>query len=270
MKRIIFNILFLISSISALKSQENWDVYIARYEDGPGSTVVNMSLREVAPDKKLPFVLITGVTFKDCSPDGFPNKSQWDELYTISDSIKTAIEKSKKNYILAGTFTYQCERLDYYYISDTALVREILSGVYSKYFPDYTAYTSLEEDKNWEAYLNFIYPNEETLEFMENEKVLMSLSNAGDKLNKARQVDHWLYFTTEKERNCFIDYAKKHNYKIESIEKDIGLALPYKLQISKIEKIDIESITKTTLLLKSEAKKCGGKYDGWETFVIKE
>ncbi len=44
---------------------------------------------------------------------------------------------------------------------------------------------------------------------------------------------------------------------------------PYKLQISRIDKVDISSISKLTLELRKQAVHCNGEYDGWETFLVK-
>jgi hypothetical protein len=82
-------------------------------------------------------------------------------------------------------------------------------------------------------------------------------------------VDHWIYFSTEADRNCFIRYATQDNFKVESKDKDSNLKLPFKLQLSRTDKVDLSSISKLTLELRRQAKKCNGDYDGWETFVVK-
>ena len=218
--------------------------------------------------KKLPFILITGVKYSDCSSDGMPSKNEFTRLYSISDSVKAIMDKFVENKAV-GTFTYQCERLDYYYIKDTLELRQALSKLYSTHFKSYDPYINIKEDKNWDAYLSFLYPNEETFEYMQNQKVIQHLEDSGDKLEKARKVDHWIYFHTETDRNCFINYITKHNFKIELKEKTDDANRPYKLQISRVDKVDLPSISGITIDLRKESKKCNGDYDGWETLVIK-
>lgn len=104
---------------------------------------------------------------------------------------------------------------------------------------------------------------------MSNQKVVEKLYEAGDKLDTPRQVDHWLYFKTEADRNCFISYAVSKKIKIENKEKIHEAKLPYKLQISRTDKVNRGSINPVTLELKMRALKCNGQYDSWETFVIK-
>ena len=261
-------ILTLVFPFCLMAQEEGWDVYMAQYEKGPGSTVINMALRQVAPVKNLPYILVTGVKFKDCGNDGFPSKAEFNTLYKISDSVKTIIEHHITNK-LAGTFTYQCERLDYYYISDTAGIRQKLTGLYTKRFKEYEPYISIKQDMDWKAYLDFLYPTEDIYESMTNQKVVLKLQQAGDKLEKERQVDHWIYFTTENDQNCFISYATSNKFKIESKGQTKDPKRPFKLQISRIDKADLSSISKITLELRKQAERCKGDYDGWETFVIK-
>lgn len=258
--------LFVSSTLVA--QEENWEVYLAQYEKGPGSTIVKMGIRGTAPDKSFPFLFSAGVKFTECGSEGLPVSSEFETLNRISDSIVATVNRLIKN-IIVGTFTYQCERRDYFYVSDTAGLRQYLINLISKHFPGYTPAFNIKPDKDWEAYLQFLYPNEETMEYIKNEKVLTHLQNSGDKLEKARQVDHWVYFKTDADRNCFIQYATRNHFKIESKEKQNDLKLPYKLQLSRTDKIDLPSISKITLELERQARKCNGDYDGWETVVIK-
>jgi hypothetical protein len=266
--KVLIALVFIVFSCPAFAQEENWDVYLAEYAKGPGSTLVDMGLRRSAPLRSFPFLVVTGVAFTDCNSEGMPTSEGFTLLYGVSDSVRSVMQQTPSNR-LAGTFTYQCERLDYYYVADTAGIREKLVSLYDRRFKDFRSSISIKRDSAWGTYLNFLYPNEETIEYMSNSKVLMKLSEAGDKLTAPRKIDHWLYFASTNGRDCFIAYAKANKYKIELTEKTKDPELPYKLHISRIDKIDIASISKTTLKLKQQAVKCNGDYDGWETFVVK-
>lgn len=262
-------ILLLIPLASPAQEEEAWDVYLAQYDKGPGSTLLNMNLKQVAPVKTHPYLLKTGVRFKNCNGDGLPEQGEFAWLNLISEAAALVVKRFSES-VLAGTFTYQCERNDYYYVSDTAGIRDALMRMYSSRFAKYTPLVSITKDEKWETYLTFLYPNEETQEYMSNSKVVMELEKAGDKLEKERQVDHWIYFPTERDRKCFISYCTAQKFKIEAQETSKESKLPFKLQISRIDKADLSSISVLTLELRRQAAKCKGDYDGWETFVIKD
>ncbi len=267
------SLFFLISCNT--KSQEtqktddsNWDAYIANYENGAGSTTLNMDLKKVAPKTDLPYILITGVTYSNCKQDGFPEKEEFNKLYKVSDEVEATISKLTKME-LAGTFTYQCERLNYYYINDTTQIRSKLTTLYKSKFGNYKYYINIKPDKSWDAYLNFLYPNEEIQESMSNQKVIEQLQDGGDDLTKSRQVDHWLYFSNEKNRDLFEKQIAQNGFKIELKEKIDDPDKPFKLHISRDDKVDPESISKITLELRKKAKELEGDYDGWETYIVK-
>lgn len=268
MMKKLCTLLALFMPFLAVAQEDAWDVYMARYEKGPGSTLFNTTLKQVAPLKEYPYLVKAGVKFTKCS-DGLPTDEEFASLNKVSDFIKARMNKLKKN-IMAGTFTYQCERNDYYYVTDTAGVRAELLKAFAEGFPGYEPVITIRPDASWEAYLTFLYPNEETREYMANIKVIMKLQEAGDKLEKERQVDHWLYFPNENARKCFVDQCIKNKFKIESKQKLPSGEMPFHLQISRTDKVDISSISAITIELRKQAAKCGGEYDGWETFVIKD
>ena len=270
MKYILLSTFILFSArLFAQNDQDHWEPYMARYENGVGSTLVNMSLKDQAPLPQYPFLLKAGVKVNHCSTDGLPQDDEWDQLYNISDKIKAAVD-AHGSFKSPGVFTYQCWRTDYYYIKDTADVRQALTAAFKKYLPDHEFKIEIRPDPKWDAYLTFLYPNEETMEYIENQKVLMGLTKAGDKLIKPRQVDHWLYFNTEADRTRFVSYALEQHYKIEGKEYSQKSNLHFQLHLSRTDKVDIASISAITLELRRKAKECNGDYDGWETFVIKD
>nr|WP_321409595.1 DUF695 domain-containing protein [uncultured Carboxylicivirga sp.] len=268
-----FRILLMISilTFSNSKAQEgNWDVYLAQYENGPGSVTINMDAINSAPNKDLPILLVTGVTFDNCREDGLPNNDEFEKLYNVSDNVDRLLKENGVSYELVGTFTYQCERLDYIYLSDSTSIRTILTKLYESEYGNYKYYINLKYDDSWVAYVKFLYPNEITLENMSNQKVLYQLQKAGDNLTKQRQVDHWLYFSQKSDRELYVKHVKQLGFRIESQEKIENSNLPYQLQISRTDYIHPESINKITLELRTKAQELEGEYDGWETYIITE
>ncbi|HEX4958517.1 MAG TPA: DUF695 domain-containing protein [Lacibacter sp.] len=263
-----FFISFLNSSAQELK--EDWDTYMASYKRGAGSVLLNMALKEKAPVPGYYYLVITGVKVKDCSPEGFPTAQEFQTLYKISDGINDLMEKKKRR-ILTGTFTHQCERMDYYYVNDTTLLRKYLTDYYQTYFPQYSYIIDIQEDKTWSRYLKFLYPNHETKESMANQKVILQLTKAGDKLTKERRIDHWLYFKTEEDRRNFFIKLADQKFLVEKMDViNDGRSYPYSLQIYRTDMPELAGITRLTIYLGKEAAKHNGVYDGWETIVVKE
>lgn len=269
MKKIILPVIFVLSFFGGYAQTGDWDTYLARYEKGPGSTLVNMALKNKVPDSALTYLFAAGVKFKNCSTDGLPAATAFLSLNRISDSIVSLINRQSAS-VLTGTFSYQCERKDYFYVKDTTGLRTAVTILIVTHFPGYTPAFLVKEDKAWDAYLHFLYPNEETRMFMYNQGIVMRLEKSGDKTSLPRPVDHYLNFRTEKDRECFIFKAISQKFSILSKDSSLNKTAPFTLRISRTDKADLISINKITGWVKAEARKCKGDYDGWETVIRKE
>lgn len=253
---------------TAIAQSGEWDTYLARYEKGPGSTLVNMALKQKAPDSTRPFLFAAGVKFKNCTNEGLPASSAFISLNRISDSIVALLDKHPGT-VLAGTFSYQCERKDYFYVADTSGLRSAVTLLLAAQFPGYTPAFLIKEDKVWDAYLHFLYPNEQTRLYMQNQGIIMRLEKSGDNTALTRPVDHYLYFKSPKDRECFIYKALSQHYRVVAKDSSNHTGSPYSLHISREDKADLATINKITSWIKAEATRCKGEYDGWETIIRK-
>ena len=270
---ILFRILFLIFAgtiMSAQSSTEQWEVYLASYEDGkPGSTTVRMDLINQAPMKEFPVVLVTGVTYETKREDGFPEPDTYGTLAEIGDKL-VALISMEAHAIVVGSFMFQSERLEYFYVQDDSGLKEKIEAFYQENYPEYKFYLNSTEDAEWSYYKEFLYPNEQTLSYMADQAVVRQLEEAGDPLTKARNVDHWLYFTSKADRKRCKDELITQGFSCQTQAKNKNAEFPFPLIISRVDKVDIDSIYPITTSLKQTAKKHKGVYDGWETSVEKE
>ena len=267
MKYYFLVIALLMLSCEHSEDDGNWDVYLADYEGYPGSITYNVDLVESEATKTLRFIVITGVTYSKCTEDGFPEDDAFEELYAISDAIGTTISKLTSSE-LAGTFTYQCERADYIYVSDTSGIRVALEELYAEDFTGYPPYINIMEDEYWEAYYDFLYPNVETQESRSNEAVLKQLRTAGDNLETERVIDHWFYFADTVYRNAFEVFAISEGFKIVEKDTDPDGEEPHMLHVSRIDFVMPTAINILNMELKNQAETLHGTYDGWETVVV--
>ncbi|QEE49713.1 ribonuclease E inhibitor RraB [Flavobacterium alkalisoli] len=102
-----------------------------------------------------------------------------------------------------------------------------------------------------------------------DEKVIKALKSYGDNHSIPRQIDYWIYFKSEYDRDLFIQEIL-NDFKIENKSYDKSLGdLAYSLHISNINIIDITLIKQVTLFLNNKAHAFNGDYDGWETSIEK-
>lgn len=259
---------------------QGWDSYLARYEAGLGSVLVNMDLVAMAPNRALPYLVITGVNSLTCTSDGFPTHKEYKKLYRISNEINRLIFASgtrtdsithlplQETSLLVGTFTHQCQRLDYVYVADTVGLRAALQQAYARKYKRYVYHIQIIKDPEWDGYRTFLYPNEAVRIFMMNNRAITRMNDAGDALSRPRFVEHRIYFDTSEDREYFIRYIGRINYDIKDTREVSRDSLRYQLLLARFGTVSLEEMNKQTTYLRAKAREFNGVYDGWQTKLI--
>ncbi|NJC25929.1 DUF695 domain-containing protein [Neolewinella antarctica] len=253
--------------MAAQEKAENWDAYIAAYENGlPGSTTLRMDLINNVPFHNFPFIVITGISYKTTREDRFPESGTLDFLYEVGEELTELITHVTQS-LPVGSFTHDGERLEYFYVSDTLHLKEEIEKYYTQKHAGFGFHLKVEEDKDWTCYQDFLYPNQEILNYMADASVVENLKKGGDSLTKVRRVDHWLYFSTARDMKKCKKEVEEQEFVIHTSRKIKSSSLNFQLQIWRTDKVDIDSINKITSSLRKTAIKCDGNYDGWETSI---
>lgn len=268
-----FSILLVVTLVNSGRTQARWDAYLARYDAGLGSVVVSMDAARTAPRRDLSFLLIAGITFQECTGDGFPAQREFKRMNRLSKDINRKLfdlsDGARAHPLLVGTFTHQCQRLDYIYLADTTGIRQALEPYKRKgKYAAYKFHIRLIDDPEWDAYRNFLYPNEAVRTFMMNNRGITRMKDAGDALSRPRFVEHLIYFDTIKDRDSFIRYIGRTKYDIKE-ERDMRRdSLRYLVRLAKFGTVSLEEMNDQTTYLSTKAREFSGVYDGWETKLI--
>ncbi len=248
---------------------EEWDFYFSNVDDIIGSFYVDLGLAKVAPLADKSNLVWISVNMNNPREDGLSSNEEFDTLSAIEDRLQEFVS-SKHNSIYAGRLTTDGRRDFYFYVGDTTLHDKTISESMVA-FPKYSFDFGIKEDSRWKQYLNFMYPNPRQFQSIQNRRVVDNLKKNGDPLKKARQVDHWIYFKTNSDRSNFLKKTEPLKFDIVSGDEKTSFGdFPYKLHISRIDNVDLDSVDDYVLELWQFANECNGDYDGWETSVEKE
>ena len=94
-----------------------------------------------------------------------------------------------------------------FYFGDTTFYDKALSEVMVAY-PKYHFGYGSKYDKDWDGYFDFLYPSPQQFQSIQNRRVIDQLEKGGDKLNKPREVDHWIFFKSDNDRTNFLTKIK--------------------------------------------------------------
>jgi uncharacterized protein (TIGR01619 family) len=249
--------------------EEDWDFYFSNVDDIIGSFYLDLGLAKDAPLVNKPNLVWISVNMNNPREDGLSSNEEFDTLSAIEDRLQEFIN-GKHNSIYVGRLTTDGRRDFYFYMGDTTLHDKTISESMVA-FPAYTFDFGIKEDRQWEQYLNFIYPNPRQFQSILNRRVVDNLEKNGDPLTKARQVDHWIYFKTDGDRTDFLKKIEPLKFDIVSGDEKTSFGdFPFKLHISRVDNVDLDSVDDYVLDLWKYANECNGDYDGWETSVEKE
>lgn len=249
--------------------EEDWDFYFSNVDDIIGSFYVDLGLTKVAPLTDKPNLVWVSVNMNNPREDGLSSNEEFDTLSAIEDRLQEFII-SKHNSTYAGRLTTDGRRDFYFYMGDTTLYDKTISESIVA-FPTYTFDFGIKEDSQWKQYFNFMYPNPRQFQSIQNRRAVDNLEKNGDRLTKSRAVDHWIYFKTDSDRTNFLKKIGHLKFNIVSGDEKTSFGdFPYKLHISRIDNVDLDSVDDYVLDLWEFANECNGDYDGWETSVEKE
>jgi uncharacterized protein (TIGR01619 family) len=266
---ILLSIGFILPGARSQPVPEDWDNYIISVNNHPVSIVVNLALKEKAPLKERPFVIILRTKYNLSDPNGFPAP----EISGTLDSIEFDLEarlKSSHGAIYAGRFTQRGLREFYFYALDTVQYLAACASVMDHY-RSFPWLSKALADKTWSNYFEVLYPGAAELEKIENRRMIETLKQKGDPLKTARKIDHVLYFKTPSGRQSFLRALELTEVAIDEMpaEKTEWGEYGFRLKISRSDIPDNMTMNKLTIYLTELSSKYSGIYGGWQTYVIK-
>ena len=146
-------------------SPELWWSYLADYDGMPGSILTDLALKTRAPVHGFPIIVVTGISYQSRSDSsGLPDPSEFEFLERLGTKRLNVIAAHCPA-ILAGSFTHKNERLDYIYVVDAAGLEAELRSFYQTECATRQFYINVKNDPEWKDYLEFLYPNVQTVEY---------------------------------------------------------------------------------------------------------
>ncbi|MEM6723089.1 MAG: DUF695 domain-containing protein [Bacteroidota bacterium] len=265
MSKSVMLLIGLLMAFFSFAQEDEWDVYIAEYEDGPGSVIYNYSAKAKAPILSQPYIFLVDLKTEQCDEYGFPKKRALQAMYDAERELETSLEGI--NCTEVGSFTYQCVRTSYIYLADTNDIAIIKERYQAK--SDHPADFRFKEDSKWEYYLDFLYPSPEIQNYSSNKRIIEAISDAGDDLTQTRRVDHWAYFKDNATRSVFENYLEQQGFSIDKKWKEKKSDMPFAIRFYHSAIPNLDDFTSATWNLRKKAKELKGDYDGWESFVVK-
>lgn len=266
-KHLLLTIAPSIFCCSLHAQQEEWDTYMSKIGAKPASILVDMGAYAAAPMKLYSYVVITGPRAKKCDGNGLPSAGEIDSLERVLGATSGMLSgaTAKK---LVGTLTYNCERVNYYYVQDTTAVRRALNRMYENYLTDYTYSLKIKYDPQWEVYRNFLYPDSSVKFWMATNRIVNKLITYDGDFTQARKLTYTFMFQSASNCSAFVDSVRAHNYVAGTMRLKKDVANVYEINVSRYNSLRMDSIHANLAELRLLSEPLNGYFNMLDSEVV--
>jgi uncharacterized protein (TIGR01619 family) len=245
---------------------DTWDFYPCRVDDKPASIFVDLGIARDAPMRALPHMAYLRVHMSAPRPDGLSSQAEFAALTALEDRLSAALSDERTT-VYVGRNTSNGVR-DFYFYTSRPDDWESRVAALMRSSADYRFDCGVREDAEWQTYFRFLYPSKADHQRMKNRRVCEVLTERGDKLTEAREIDHWAYLPSDEARATFVARARSLAFELRCTSEKEKEGERFGAQIFHVARPSPDAIDDVTVRLLALAEELGGDYDGWETPVI--
>ncbi|GHH03682.1 ribonuclease E inhibitor RraB [Comamonas sp. JC664] len=121
----------------------------------------------------------------------------------------------------------------------------------------------LEEDLEWSAYSDWLYPPELQGHLMSNQNLLDLLARQGDRSEVAREVDHLAYFPDPDKASRAAAQLAKQGFKVAPVRAPEPPATQWGLPFTREDSLAEGRADAVTVEILEVLQAHEGDYDGW-------
>lgn len=237
-----------------------WIGHWLETEEGAATCLINVALAENCPDPERPLCVMIRIPFREPGEEGMGDQAERDAFSAFEDEIEARAEE------LNGVHFASVRGmgvLDVWYyapvksgeaIADAA--REVCDG--------YEIEVGGQEDAEWEQF-QMLFPPPEAIAEYQDSQLIQTLQEQGDRLDKARPVEHVIVLPDDAAATKAAGLAAKLGFsesnRFEWDEEEHTVAV----ELTKSHSVEPETVTEARRALTEIAENLGGEYDGWQT-----
>lgn len=245
----------------APETEDEWDFYPCRVDDGPASIFLNLALITRLEQLDEDTLYAIRVTMVDAAEHDMGGDAEAEVMFPAEDEVVEALQPIGVRFIgrLRNNGGWQMTFMGPAQLEPQ--VHELAGAKLTAAGREFSLVS--DHDPEWRYYSSFLYPDNERMRWIQDRRVVDVLEEHGDPLTLARRVDHWAYFPDQQTRAAFAMAVAPHGFEVEELDE----AEPSRAHLHRVDSVELDHIHQVTTLLEQLAEEHGGDYDGWETSV---
>jgi hypothetical protein len=242
--------------------------YFLHTPDGepPVRIDVNLSLDE---DEAFMRPVLLWVFVKLAAPDadGLATSEEMPTLTAIREALSAAFEKELKTVFSGSRISDGWFELYFYARNGKGLIQtagEVMEG-----FPGYSFDTGSSRDEKWTHYHETLYPETEMLHQIQSRHIIEELRGAGDRLERERDVEHYLFFQVPGQRDRAMQRLEASGCRAGGLIEQEGEYACGAVAVC-AHAVDEERVAEWVRLMLEVVAEEHGYYEGWSTTLADE
>lgn len=242
---------------------DDWDFYPCLVDDRPASIFLNLRYERARPQSSINTLYWLRIQMSDAAEHGMGNGPEAEALYPCEDALTASAADLGLVFVgrlrNGGNWQITFYGPEGHIGALNELAREAELG--GRSFE-----TGSKPDPEWNYYREFLMPNAERRQWMQDRNLVDVLEEHGDVHSIPRRIDHWAYFRTPDARQAFVQDLIPEGFALEATSDD---AKAFGAQVFRTDTVELDRIHEVVMKLFKLADQHGGNYDGWECPVEK-
>jgi hypothetical protein len=239
--------------------QGEWDFYPCRIDGTEASIFLDLRFARETPPPALSTLYRLRVQMLDPDEHGMGTPGEAAAFNEIEDAMAARAAEAGLCYV-ARIRSDSLWELAFYGAPEGKDALQEMRAL----FPNRRTYVDIRPDLDWGYYREFLLPDAERRQWMQDRKLTDTLAERGDSLANPRRVDHWAHFATADARDAFVRDALKAGFTLQRAATVADHELPFGAQLFRTDAVGLDHIHDVVMQLFELAENHGGDYEGWE------
>lgn len=245
---------------------DHWDYYFFLVDGKPCSTVLDLGLVNEAPIEAKPWMLSVRFPLSRPRVDGLTDNAEADELGKVEEALVRSL-RTHCDAQFVGRMTWNGTR-DLFFYAPRADALGVALGEALGPSPTRRVMSQVREDKEWQHYLEVLFPGPIEQRWMADRRVVDQLKKQGDRLDQPRAIDHFATFTREVHARTYAAACAGLRFEVEARELDDGSG--WSVRATRVDSPELVHVHEIAASLHLLAEEHDGRYDGWGCPVKKD
>ena len=201
-------------------TEERWDFYPCRVDEAPASMLVAFHFEDEPPPPDCDTLHVVGIGMSEPDEHGMGSQAEAEILWPAEDALVAVLAGERFLHVgrLRNRGVWQVS-----FYGPSASTDTFLRAV-DKHSRELgrEAWTHVDGDADWSYYRSFLLPDVERRKRISDRIVVDRLIEHGDRLVKARTVDHELEFPSREAAELFLDASLLRGYQRKRLADEAG------------------------------------------------